>query len=277
MKLKLSALVVLSAVLGYFMGTETPKALEIISLIIGGVLLTGGSNAFNQIWERSQDAKMNRTKSRPLPQDRLSVPIAVVWSSVISALGILILWVALNPLCGILGILALYSYVFIYTPLKKVNSVSVTAGAFPGAIPPMLGYVGASGSFGLEPGLLFAMQFMWQFPHFWAIAWLSKDDYDKGGFKMLPFNQGKTAFTARYIALVTFILIPVSILPWFLGNGEPMIGNLAGVITLLLSVGFFIVSLIFAIKRKDKWAKYLMFSSFLYLPLVQVLYVLDKF
>ncbi len=276
MKLKLSTLVVLSAVLGYFMGTESPLLMELIMLSIGGVLLTGGSNGFNQIWERNLDAKMNRTMNRPLPQGNISFSVAFIWCSLISILGVSILWLTLNPLCGILGILALYSYVVIYTPLKRVNSVSVTAGAFPGAIPPMLGYVAASGSFGLEPGLLFAMQFMWQFPHFWAIAWLAKEDYDKGGFKMLPFNKGKSKFTAWYICFVTFILIPVSILPWFLGNEAPMIGNLAGILTLGISCVFFLFSFRFAVKRENIWAKRLMFASFFYLPLVQILYVLDK-
>lgn len=276
MKLKLSALVVLSAVLGYLMGTESPKLLEIVMLSIGGILLTGGSNGFNQIWERNLDAKMKRTMNRPLPQKNISVTASLIWCSFISIVGISILWLVLNPLCGILGILALYSYVVIYTPLKRVNSVSVTAGAFPGAIPPMLGYVAASGSFGIEPGLLFAMQFMWQFPHFWAIAWLAKDDYDKGGFKMLPFNKGKTKFTAWYTCLVTFLLIPVSVLPWFLGKGEPMIGNFGGIATLVISTLFFLISLGFALQCQDKWAKRLMFFSFLYLPLVQILYVLDK-
>jgi len=277
MKLKLSALVVVSAILGYLMGTNSPNFMELVMLAIGGVLLTGGSNGFNQIWERNLDAKMNRTKNRPLPQGNLSVGVALIWCSFISVFGIAILWVVLNPLCGILGILALYSYVVIYTPLKRVNSISVTAGAFPGAIPPMLGYVAASGSFGLEPGLLFAMQFMWQFPHFWAIAWLAKDDYDKGGFKMLPFNKGKSKFTAWYTCLVTLILVPVSILPWFLGNGGPMVGNIGGFLTLVISSIFFLISLGFAIKRQDLWAKRLMFASFFYLPLVQLLYVLDKF
>jgi len=276
MKLKLSALVVLSAVLGYLMGTNSPVMAECVLLALGGLLLTGGSNGFNQIWERNLDAKMNRTMNRPLPQGSLSVTIAFIWCSFISILGVSILWLTLNPLCGILGILALYSYVVIYTPLKRVNSISVTAGAFPGAIPPMLGYVAASGSFGLEPGLLFAMQFMWQFPHFWAIAWLAKDDYDKGGFKMLPFNKGKTKFTAWYTCFVTFLLIPVSILPWFLGNEEPMIGNVAGISTLVMSSIFFLISLGFAMKQKDNWAKRLMFASFFYLPIVQILYVLDK-
>ena len=276
MKLKLSALVVLSAVLGYFMGTSSPEILQIVFVILGGMLLTGGSNGFNQVWERNQDALMKRTMNRPLPTGSLSVEVAIVWSTVVSVAGISILWFLLNPFCGILGVLALYSYVFLYTPLKRVNSVGVTVGAFPGAIPPMLGYVAASGSFGLEPGLLFALQFMWQFPHFWAIAWVAKKDYDNGGFKMLPFNKGKTIFTACYIALSAFVLIPVSILPWFIGSEGPMIGNVAGVSTLIIGILYFMVALRFALTKEDKYAKQVMFGSFIYLPVVQLLFVLDK-
>ncbi len=277
MKLKLSALVVFSAILGYFMGTSTPIFSEVLALIIGGTLLTGGSNGFNQVWERNQDALMKRTMGRPLPTGSLSVSVAIIWSSVISIVGISILWLVLNPLCGILGVLALYSYVFLYTPLKRVNSIAVTVGAFPGAIPPMLGFVAASGSFGLEPGLLFALQFMWQFPHFWAIAWVAKEDYKNGGFKMLPFNGGKTTFTARYIALSALALIPVSLLPWFLGEEGPMIGNIAGISTLIIGLLFFIAALRFSITKKDEHAKQVMFGSFIYLPIVQILFVIDKF
>lgn len=276
MKLKLSSLVVFSAVLGYFMGTSTPLLVEVLALALGGTLLTGGSNGFNQIWERNQDALMNRTKNRPLPTGSLSVTTAVIWCTLISVVGITILWTMLNPFCGILGVLALYSYVFLYTPLKRVNSVNVTVGAFPGAIPPMLGYVAASGSFGLEPGLLFALQWAWQFPHFWAIAWVAKGDYDKGGFKMLPFNLGKTKFTAWYIALSSLVLIPVSILPWFIGADGPMIGNIAGMSTLIMGVLFFLAAVRFAITLEDKHAKTVMFGSFIYLPVVQILFVLDK-
>ena len=276
MKLKLSALVVLSAVLGYFMGTSSPLVLEIVAVVFGGALLTGGSNGFNQVWERNQDALMKRTMNRPLPTGSLSTEAAIVWSALVSILGVSILWFLLNPLCGVLGVLALYSYVFLYTPLKRVNSVGVTVGAFPGAIPPMLGYVAASGSFGLEPGLLFALQFMWQFPHFWAIAWVAKKDYDNGGFKMLPFNRGKDAFTAGYIAMSALLLIPVSVLPWFFGHDGPMIGNIAGISTLIFGILFFLIALRFAFTREDKHAKQLMFGSFFYLPLVQIIFVLDK-
>ena len=276
MKLRLSALVVLTAVLGYFMGTSSPEILQVIFVILGGVLLTGGSNGFNQVWERNQDALMKRTMNRPLPAGSLSVEAAIIWSSIVSIAGISILWFLLNPFCGILGVLALYSYVFLYTPLKRVNSVGVTVGAFPGAIPPMLGYVAASGSFGLEPGLLFALQFMWQFPHFWAIAWVAKSDYDNGGFKMLPFNKGKTSFTAYYIAFSAFLLIPISVLPWFFGSQGPMIGNVAGVSTLIIGIFYFLVTLRFAITKEDRYAKQVMFGSFIYLPVVILLFVLDK-
>ena len=163
------------------MGAETVSGIALASLVIGGFLLSGASNGFNQVWEKDLDLLMKRTQNRPMPQGRMSVTEGLVISSIAAVAGVLILWLSLNALCGILGIIALFFYVFLYTPMKQRNSLAVFIGAFPGAIPPMLGYVAASGTFGVEPGVLFATQFMWQFPHFWAIAWVAYDDYKTAG------------------------------------------------------------------------------------------------
>lgn len=219
---------------------------------------------------------MERTKDRPLPTGRMSVTTAVVYSLIAGVVGISLLFVLCNVISGILGLLALFSYVFIYTPLKKSTSLAVFVGAFPGAIPPMLGYVAASHTFGLEAGLLFAIQFMWQFPHFWAIAWVAHDDYAKAGYRLLPFLEGKSHRSAYQILLYTLFLVPVSILPWALPSESPMIGSWAMGVTLACGTAFSLFAWKLAKLRTDKAAKALMFASFAYLPLVQIVFVLDK-
>ena len=191
-KLRLTLLVIISAVLSYYMGTDQTNVTTLSALCIGGLLLTGGSNGLNQALEREWDKLMLRTQNRPIPTGRMSLRTAVVLSMTAGILGILILWYYCGTACGILGASAFILYVAFYTPMKRVSSLAVFIGAFPGAIPPMLGYVAATQDFGLEAGLLFAMQFMWQFPHFWAIAWVAHDDYVRGGYKLLPFNEGRS-------------------------------------------------------------------------------------
>ncbi len=275
-KLRLSFLVVVSASFGYLMAVDTVVWADLLTLILGGFLVTGSSNAFNQVWEKDLDKIMDRTHMRPLPQGRLQSPEALIVASIAGVLGIGMLWIMLNPLSGVLGLLALFLYVFIYTPLKPISSIAVFVGAFPGAIPPMLGYVAGSGSFGLEAGILFAVQFMWQFPHFWAIAWVLDDDYKKAGYRLLPFNDGRSKRSAFQIVLYTAILIPVSLLPWAIPFENPMTGNIAMVVSLLMGLWFLwlAVKLYRSLDKKD--AKKLMFASFLYLPIVQLIYVLDK-
>ncbi len=275
-KLRLSLIVVLSAILGYFMGTSTADWGALAALSLGGLLLTGASNGFNQVWERDLDRLMRRTEDRPLPSGRMSVVEGLLIAGVSAISGILILWFFLNPLCGILGVIAIFFYVFLYTPMKQKSALAVFIGAFPGAIPPMLGYVAATGEFGVEPGALFATQFMWQFPHFWAIAWVAHDDYQRAGYKLLPFNAGRSKRSAFQILLYSLFLIPVSLLPWALPAEAPMIGN-AGM-TIVLASGLAFAWLAFRLYRSSttKDAKILMFASFIYLPIVQVMYVIDK-
>ncbi len=272
-KLRLGFFVVLSAVLGWFMATETMDIRTFLMLTLGGYALTGASNGLNQILERNIDGLMKRTANRPLPTGRMSVRQALVWSLVAAAAGLTCLF-SLNPLSGWLGVAAIVSYAFIYTPLKSRTSLSVFVGAFPGALPPMIGYVAATGDFGIEPGTLFAVQFMWQFPHFWAIAWLAHDDYLKAGYKMLPFNAGRTARSAQLILLYTLFCIPASMLPWALN--QPMVGDVALAVGAAAGLGFSWFAFQLLRKLSLDAARHLMFASFVYLPLVQIVYVLDK-
>ena len=274
-KVRLGFFVVLSAVLGWFMGINTIDIESLLLLTTGGYLLTGASNGLNQIIERQNDSIMSRTRNRPLPTGRMTVMQAMILSVSAGIIGIYCLGI-LNPLAAILGVVALVLYAFFYTPLKSKSSLCVFVGAIPGALPPMIGYVAATGEFGIEPGTLFAVQFMWQFPHFWAIAWLASEDYSKVGYKMLPFNSGLTDRSASIILLYTLFCIPASLLPWALPNGDPMVGNLALVVALIAGLGFswFAWKLSISLDKSD--ARKLMFASFAYLPLVQIIYVLDK-
>ena len=274
-KLRLGTFVVLSAVLGWFMGSESIGLVPFLELTIGGYLLTGASNGFNQIIEREADAKMGRTAGRPLPTGRMSVRQAATWSTLAGLLGLAALF-DLGIRAGLLGLLALGSYVLAYTPLKSRTGFSVLVGAIPGAIPPMLGYVAATGRFGIEPGTLFAVQFMWQFPHFWAIAWVAHEDYLKAGYKMLPFKEGRTSASARQILLYTMLCIPASLLPWARPGEAPMVGDIAFTVAVLTGLGFLIPAVRLWRSLEVKDARQLMFASFLYLPIVQLTYVLDK-
>jgi|TARA_Y100000385_G_scaffold128189_2_gene133438 protoheme IX farnesyltransferase len=269
-KLRLTSLVVFSAVLGYFMAATTVNFLSLAYLIIGGFLVTGSSNAFNQVIEREADKKMNRTSDRPLPAGRMGVSEASIMASIWGVLGIALLWFGLNPLSGILAALSLFIYVFLYTPLKKVGPIAVFVGAFPGAIPPMLGYVAETGSFGLIPGLLFATQFIWQFPHFWSIAWKLHDDYAKAGYQLLPTRK-RDKTSAMQIVIYALFLIPISLAPFWFGIGGWVgfsIVLFAGVISAILAARLFL-------KRDMKSATVLMFSTFIYLPVVQLAYLMS--
>jgi len=274
-KVRLGFFVVLSAILGWFMGVNTIDLDSLLLLATGGYLLTGASNGLNQIIERQNDSIMSRTRNRPLPTGRMTVMQAMILSISAGIIGIYCLGI-LSPLAAIIGVVALVLYAFFYTPLKSRSSLCVFVGAIPGALPPMIGYVAATGEFGIEPGTLFAVQFMWQFPHFWAIAWLAHEDYSKVGYKMLPFNSGLTDRSASIILLYTLFCIPASLLPWALPNEDPMVGNLALAVALIAGLGFswFAWRLSITLDKSD--ATKLMFASFAYLPIVQIIYVLDK-
>jgi protoheme IX farnesyltransferase len=239
-------------------------------LVIGGFFVTGSSNGFNQIMERDIDSLMDRTKNRPIPAGRMSIKEAAWISTVYGILGIALLWFGLNPLSGILGALALFIYVFIYTPLKKHGPIAVFAGAFPGAVPPMLGYVAESGQFGLIAGLLFAVQFAWQFPHFWSIAWKVNEDYNKANYFLLP-TKVKDKTSSLIIVVSSILLIPVSLLPMMLGIGGPI----AVAVVVVSGIAILYYSIRLHLGHEEKMASRLMFSTFFYLPIVQLAYLMS--
>ena len=274
-KVRLGFFVVLSSILGWFMAIDVMDIQSFLLLSIGGYLLTGASNGLNQIIETRVDGLMQRTANRPLPTGRMGWKTALTYSLIAAVIGLTCLF-QLNTLSGWLGLTALISYAFIYTPLKGKTSLSVLIGAFPGALPPMIGYVAATGDFGIEPGTLFAVQFMWQFPHFWAIAWLAHDDYQRAGYQLLPFESGRTQRSAFQILLYTVFCIPASLLPWALPSGAPMVGNVALIVALISGIFFLIPAWRLYRSLDMKHARHLMFASFIYLPVVQLAYVLDK-
>jgi protoheme IX farnesyltransferase len=215
---------------------------------------------------------MQRTAKRPLVRGSLSNIEAVVIAFIAAGVATFMLWLQFGPLAGILGFISLFMYVALYTPLKKHSAWAVFVGAFPGAFPPMLGYVAATGQFGLGPGLLFAMQFMWQFPHFWSLAWVLHDDYQLAGYHLLPGRGGRDKASAGLILFYTLFVIPVGMLPWVFGlTGlvSAIVAVLAGLVMLWPAMRLY-----FTTDMRD--ARRLMFASFLYLPVVQLAYVLDR-
>lgn len=269
-KFRLSALVIVSALSGYlFVGGSDWS--ELTYLLVGGLLITAASNGSNQIWERELDILMKRTENRPLPQGSMSIIEAytVVVFSLITGTALLLL---INLPSALLGLLAYVLYVFAYTPMKRISPWAVFVGAIPGAIPPMLGAIACTGEFGLIPGILFFVQFTWQFPHFWAIAWVAYDDYKAGGFSLLPSKHGKSKNSAYQIVVWSIVLIPFSLLPWALGTS----GICSMIIVTLLGIGFFYYAYKLLLTCDDKDARKLMFASFIYLPIVQFAYVFDR-
>lgn len=269
-KFRLSALVIISALSGYlFVGGN--DGYQIFLLLVGGLLVTAASNGSNQIWERDLDKLMKRTQSRPLPQGVMSLSEAYIIVFICLGIGTTMLYM-INIPSAVLGLSAFFSYVFLYTPLKRITPWAVFVGAFPGAIPPMLGAVAATGEFNLVAGVLFFVQFIWQFPHFWAIAWVAFDDYQSGGFALLPSKLGKSKNSAFQITIYSLILIPFSLLPWALN----WTGTTSLIIATFIGGLFFLQSYKLFMTCDDKDARKLMFASFIYLPIIQFLYVFDK-
>lgn len=274
-KMRLASLVVFSAAIGYVIGAEEVNWSKMLLLILGGFLVTGASNGFNQIIERHLDKLMDRTQNRPLPQERMSVNEAFILAAIMGASGIAILWIFTNPLSAVLATLALLLYTVVYTPLKQITPFAVFIGAFPGAIPPMLGYVASTSGFGeikFEAWLLFAAQFMWQFPHFWAIAWVLDDDYKKAGFRMLPSLGGRDKSSAFQIVVYTLFLLPISLLPVLFH----MSGNVSAVIITLAGAYFVYQAFVLYRECTVEAARKLMFGSFIYLPIVQLAVMIGK-
>lgn len=274
-KFGLSVSVVISSLAGYLLAASTIDFKTIILLTIGGYCMVGASNAFNQIIERNPDAIMKRTMNRPVPTGRISVVTAMSIASLLTFAGILILY-TINAKTAFFAAISIFLYTSVYTPLKPVTPVSVFVGAIPGAIPFMLGWVAATGSFGLEAGVLFLIQFFWQFPHFWAIGWLQFDEYKKAGFNLMPTGE-KNKKASKLILLYTVFMIIISVFPVLRITGDLYLLPISAIIIFLLGL----VMLYYGIKlhqeQTDAEARKLMLSSVLYITLIQIIFVVDKF
>jgi protoheme IX farnesyltransferase len=272
LKFRLSFLVSFSCAFGFVLASPTVNYGTLMMLFVGGFLMSGASVIINQIIEKDLDKLMTRTMGRPLPTHRVSVQEAVVVALACFVAGVAILLVYTNPLTTALSILSLMLYGFAYTPLKRVGPVAVFVGAIPGALPPLLGWTAATGSISHEALIIFGIQFIWQFPHFWAIAWVADEDYKKAGFKLLPSGGQKDLNTAIQIMIYTMFLIPLGLLPATFG----ITGINSAIVATVCGVLFF--ALTFSLMRTGdrKAALKIMFASFLYLPIVQIAYVLDK-
>ncbi|SHJ01039.1 heme o synthase [Flavobacterium haoranii] len=277
-KARLSISVVISTVAGFVLGLEywnQNSWITLLLLVVGGYCMVGASNVFNQIIEKDLDALMDRTKNRPLPAGLISTQNALILGIVLTVLGLSILF-AVNPKTAMFGAISIFMYVFLYTPLKTKTPLSVFVGAFPGAIPFMLGWVAATGHFGIEAGTLFIVQFFWQFPHFWAIGWFLYEDYEKAGFFMLPTGK-KDKKTAFQIIFYTIWTILASIIPAFGFTGKLFLTKISAVIVVLL--GFWMLYYALKLYREmDKMAaRKLMIVSVSYITLLQIVYIVDKF
>jgi protoheme IX farnesyltransferase len=274
-KVGLSLSVVFSSVAGYLLAVDIINFTTLLLLALGGFFMVGASNAFNQIIEKDTDAIMQRTKDRPLPTNRMSVNFALIIAVLLTILGIFILY-SINPKTALFGAISIFLYTCAYTPLKSVTPLAVFVGAIPGAIPFMLGWVAATDEFGIEAGMLFMIQFFWQFPHFWAIGWLQFEEYKKAGFNMLPMNT-KDKGAVKQIIFYTFIMIIVSIAPVLKVSGNFYIYPITAVIIALLGVVMLYYALQLHKSEQNTDARKLMLSSVLYITVVQIIYVVDKF
>ncbi len=268
-KFALSALVVFSAVISYFTVADTYQWQKVMAIGIGGFLVTAAANGFNQIIEKDLDKLMNRTKLRPLPTGNLTITEAMIFCALCGIIGTVLLWIFTNPLCGIVGFISIILYSLVYTPLKRKTPFSVFVGAFPGAFPTLIGAVAATDNFGnitFFALLLFFIQFFWQFPHFWAIAWVSHDDYQKAGFFMLPSTGGRDKSTRSQILVYTLSLSPIALTPYVFGYTGWMSATVVSFMGFLFSYQAY--NLYKSGTVND--ARKLMFGSFVYLPVVQI-------
>lgn len=272
LKMRLSLLVAFSCAFGYTLATKGTVNWEVLLMLtLGGFLLSGASVSINQIIEKDLDKVMTRTKNRPLPTERITVSEAIVFIAFVLVISIVILWIYTNPLTVMLSIVSMLLYSFVYTPLKRVGPIAVFVGAIPGALPPLLGWVAATGSITYEALIIFGIQFIWQFPHFWAIAWVADDDYKKAGFKLLPSGGGKDLNTAIQIMIYTLFLIPLGLLPAKFG----ITGLDSAIVATVCGVAFLAQTFSLMKTGSRQSALRIMFGSFLYLPIVQIAYLMD--
>ena len=272
LKPRLSFLVAFSCAFGYVLGSADINWLTLCMLFMGGFLLSGAAGVVNQIIEKDFDKLMTRTMNRPLPTGRLTVQEAITFCVLCLMTGVSILLIYTNLLTTLLSVLSMILYSFVYTPLKRVGQVAVFVGAIPGALPPLLGWTAATGIISHEALIIFGIQFIWQFPHFWAIAWVADDDYKKAGFKLLPSNGQKDLNTAIQIMIYTMCLIPMGLLPATFG----ITGIKSAIIATVCGVIFFAMTFSLMKSGDRKSALKIMFGSFFYLPIVQIAYLLDK-
>jgi len=273
-KHRLSLSVVFSSLAGYLLGAESVDIETLIYLSIGGYCMVGASNVFNQIIERKSDALMKRTANRPVVTGRVSVQHAFILGMILTLLGLYLLFI-INPITSLFAAISIFLYTSIYTPLKQVTPLSVFIGALPGAIPFMLGWVAASGDFSIEPGTLFMIQFFWQFPHFWALGWWLYDDYEKGGFFMLPTGK-RNQPTALQIVLYSIWTVVISIIPVLGFTGRLFLSPVSGIIVMLLGFMLIYFAILLYKNRDEQAAKNLMLASVSYITLIQIVFVVDK-
>jgi heme o synthase len=276
-KFTLSFMVVFSTVVSFLIAPNEyhyvrSKIISVLLLFTGGMLITGSANAINQVLEKDTDAVMKRTAKRPVASGRMSANEATAFAIIAGALGVFILWYWFNYQAALTGLFSLFLYGFIYTPLKKVNSVAVLVGAIPGALPCLIGWVAATGSFDAGAWILFGIQFLWQFPHFWAIAWLAHTDYTKAGFKLLPGDKGPTKFTALQTVIYSILMIPFGLLPYYMA----IAGVVSMWILLICNLWMVGVSILLFLKMDQKSARWVMFSSYFYLMVVLLALFVDR-
>ena len=275
--------VVFSAIAGYLLGVSNFSVSEFLLLIFGGFLVTGSANGFNQILEGDYDKLMTRTEERPIPQKNLKPSSAIFFSIIIGLLGFYLLslikphgsFYGLLSKSSAFGLLSLMIYVLSYTPLKRMSTASIFVGAIPGAIPVLLGWVAATDDFGLAIGILFAIQFLWQFPHFISIAWIQDDQYKKAGFHMM-YGGEKGVYSARIAFITSIFMTIVSVTPYFFDLDGLNLSLVSFFLILSLGIWFTIKSYQLLIQINDESAKKLMLASFVYLPSMQIIYMLDK-
>lgn len=274
-KFRLSVTVVISSIAGYFLAVDTVNYTTLVLLSVGGYAMVGASNVFNQVFEKDLDKLMERTKNRPLPTGRVLPNTALFAGVILTLIGIAALYV-INLKTAFFASLSIFLYACFYTPLKQKTSLSVFVGAFPGAIPFMLGWVAATNEFGIEPGVLFMIQFFWQFPHFWAIGWVMHEQYENAGFKMLPSGK-PDQITAFQIVFYSFWTVLISLIPAFHYTGQLYLTLPATVLVILLGIFFLYAGIQLMYLKTSKAAQFLIKASIFYITGIQLIYVIDKF
>ena len=271
-KFRLSFLVSFSAIVGFILASDNFIFIDLLVLGLSGYLVTAASVINNQILEKELDKKMDRTKNRPLPTNRITKTNSTIISIIFMVIGLVTMTVYFNFTSGLLSLASLLLYTFVYTPLKKVGPIAVFVGAIPGALPPLIGWVAFSGVISIEAIIIFSIQFIWQFPHFWAIAWIYHDDYKKVGFKLLPSKGEKNFNTALIIMTYTLFLIPLGLLTTVYG----ITGIISGAIAVFCAILFLAQTFKLFKDYSRSSALKIMFGSFIYLPIVQISFILDK-